>query len=389
MIEVEPLAPKDWAYFALDDLPYHGSKVSIIWDKDGSRYNRGAGLQILVNGQKVASSPTMGKLQAKVPSPEKKAKAPLRVNYAVNNDGTYYPLLTASYSAQNAPLAAVNDGNSWYHIHPPNRWTTAGSPNATDWLVVDLGMPRKVDAIHLNFLDDGEKVVPPAKYDVEYWTGQEWRALSGQKRQPEQPTGRRGNVVSFSPTDISKVRVTFTHAPAGKAGLSEVEIWGTLSGEYQVAPPPPGNLALNMKSEGFPKATASANDAFGGVPRLANDGRTSYRSTPMNRWTTYGSKNKSDWLEIDFGASKEFNKLELCIYDDRGGVQPPAEYNVQVWDGTDWKNVPDQKKSPEQPAGSTINTVRFPTQNTSKVRVVFTHKGDSRSGLTEILAWKE
>src|SRR5262249_49328224 len=37
-IEVDPLAPPDWPYFALEDVPYHDGTLSIYWDRDGTRY---------------------------------------------------------------------------------------------------------------------------------------------------------------------------------------------------------------------------------------------------------------------------------------------------------------------------------------------------------------
>jgi len=264
-----------------------------------------------------------------------------------------------------------------------------GSANAADWLEIDLGTPRNLDTIKLNFLDDGEKVVAPAKYGVEYWTGNAWKALLRQQRTPAEPIGHRANVVRFPATDISRLRVTFTHGPKGRTGLTEVEMWGNLTGAYQPAPPLTGNLALNLRGEGFPKASASFHDVFGGLPRLANDGKTVYRSTPVNRWTSYGSTNATDWLEIDFGESKEVSRIELCLYDDHGGVQAPTSYTVQSWTGSDWRDVPDQVKTPAKPVGSAVNTVTFPKLTTTKLRVVFTHQGQARSGATEILAWKE
>lgn len=51
--------------------------------------------------------------------------------------------------------------------------------------------------------------------------------------------------------------------------------------------------------------------------------------------------------------------------------------------------MPDQTKTPEKPAGSAVNTVTFPKLTTTKFRVVFTHQGKARSGMTEILAWKQ
>lgn len=389
VLEFDPLAPADWPWFALDDLSYRGHRVSVVWDKEGSRYGQGKGLHLLVDGKKAASSEKLGALKARLPA---LAPAPVKktsVNYLVNNDGDYFPQVKASFSAERAPLSKLNDGNYWYHLHPPNRWTTEGSPNATDSLEVDLGVNRALDNVRLYFLDDGEKIVAPESYAVEHWNGKAWAALPKQTRVPEKPTGRRANVVSFPTLEVQKLRVTFTHDKGGRTGLTELEAWGELAGAFQIAPPPAGNLALNLRGEGFPKASASFHDRFGGLPKLANDGKTVYRSNPINRWTSYGSTNATDWLEVDFGEPKEMGRIELCLYDDRGGVQPPTSYTVQAWTGSEWQDVRDQTKSPANPVGSTVNTVSFPKVTTTKFRVVFTHKDKSRSGVTEILAWKE
>ena len=389
VFEIDPLAPQDWPWFALDDLPYRGHRVSVLWDRDGSRYGRGAGLHVLVDGRNVASSDRLAPLQARLPASRPVVPGKPSVNFLVNNDGDYFPRLTASFSHERAPLEKVNDGNYWYHLHPPNRWTTEGSPNTTDWLEADFGMPRVIQTVKLYFLDDGEKVTAPTRFELEYWTGSAWRALPGQVRRPAQPTGRRANEVGFPPIPVQKLRAVFTHGPNGRTGLSEFETWGELEGGYSPAPPPAGNLALNLSGEGYPKASASFHDRYGGVPRLANDGKTNYRPNPVNRWTSYGSPNATDWLEVDFGEAKDLSRIELCLYDDRGGVQPPAACTVETWTGTEWREVPDQAKLPSRPVGSTVNTVRFPRQTTTKFRVVFAHQGQARSGLTEILAWAD
>src|SRR5262249_24154132 len=140
--------------------------------------------------------------------------------------------------------------------------------------------------------------------------------------------------------------------------------------------------------KGFPKASASYTSRFDKV-EMVNDGHIFFRSTPHNRWTSYESPNGSDWLEIDFGAKKEVGRGEMYIYDDGGGVQRPTSYTVQFWDGSAWKDAPEQKKAPEQPLGGMNNTVTFQRVGTSKIRVVFTHKGKARSGLTEIEVWQK
>jgi hypothetical protein len=61
VLEVNPLVPDGtWEYFCLDNILYHGRTLTILYDKNGSRYYMGAGLQILVDGVQVAKSPTLG-----------------------------------------------------------------------------------------------------------------------------------------------------------------------------------------------------------------------------------------------------------------------------------------------------------------------------------------
>src|SRR5262249_9067326 len=92
VVEINPLAPEGWDYFALDDVAYHGHRLSVLWDKTGKRYGHGAGLHILADGKKLASAAKLGKLTAKLPPlPEAGPSEPFAVNYAVNNDGRYYP----------------------------------------------------------------------------------------------------------------------------------------------------------------------------------------------------------------------------------------------------------------------------------------------------------
>jgi hypothetical protein len=62
-IEINPLIPaKQWDWFCLDNVPYHGKTLTIVWDKTGGKYNLGKGLMLFVNGDKVASRPTLEKL---------------------------------------------------------------------------------------------------------------------------------------------------------------------------------------------------------------------------------------------------------------------------------------------------------------------------------------
>lgn len=393
VIEVNPLAPDSWDYFALVDVWYRGRAVSIIWDRRGGRYGLGAGLHIIVDGQKLASSDKLGRLTAKLPPLQHNdgSKGPPVFNFAVNNEGRFYPRMAASHSGDKTSPQSAQDGNYWYHLHPPNRWTTEGSTNESDWIAVDLGVKRPIYEVALYVLDDGEAIKPPAAMTVEYFDGKDWRAAPDAEHHPSKPTGRRANRIRFAPVETQKLRVTLTHQPGAASGLSEFEAWG-VRGEGDAArldpPQPPPSLATNTTGSGFPKATASHTSRYDKA-EMVNDGVINYRPSPHNRWTAYESPNKTDWLAIDFGEAKTVGRVELHIYDDRGGVQPPQSYTVEYRDGDAWKEAANIKRSPAKPRGSAINTATFDPVKTTSLRIVFTHAGRSRSGLTEIEVWKE
>jgi len=68
IVEVSPLIPEDiWEWFCLDGVKYHGRNLTILWDANGTRYGRGRGLSILVDGGAVGHNEKLQKLTAKLP----------------------------------------------------------------------------------------------------------------------------------------------------------------------------------------------------------------------------------------------------------------------------------------------------------------------------------
>ena len=68
VVEIFPLLPDGvWNYFCLDGVNYHGHTLTIIWDKDGTKYNRGTGLIVLADGNEIARGQKLAKLTGKLP----------------------------------------------------------------------------------------------------------------------------------------------------------------------------------------------------------------------------------------------------------------------------------------------------------------------------------
>lgn len=66
-VVVSPVIPEGtWDYFCLDNISYHGHNLTILYDRDGTRYHHGKGLSIFVDGVKKASSAALSKLSCEL-----------------------------------------------------------------------------------------------------------------------------------------------------------------------------------------------------------------------------------------------------------------------------------------------------------------------------------
>lgn len=68
VVEVNPLVPEgEWNYFCLDRVPYHGRTLTILWDRTGTRYGKGAGLHVLADGKEIARAGALQRVSGKLP----------------------------------------------------------------------------------------------------------------------------------------------------------------------------------------------------------------------------------------------------------------------------------------------------------------------------------
>jgi len=68
IVEIYPLLPEGtWDWFCLDGVKYHNRLLTILWDKDGTRYHRGQGLIVLADGKEIAHADKLSRLTGNLP----------------------------------------------------------------------------------------------------------------------------------------------------------------------------------------------------------------------------------------------------------------------------------------------------------------------------------
>ncbi len=64
---INPLIPEGyWDWFCLDRVKYHNKNLTIVWDKDGTKYQKGEGFSIFVDGKLKHNSPYIEKLKIQI-----------------------------------------------------------------------------------------------------------------------------------------------------------------------------------------------------------------------------------------------------------------------------------------------------------------------------------
>ncbi len=226
-LTIHPLVPSSWAYFAVENLAYHGRSITMLWDKSGTRYGQGKGFKVFIDGRIAASRDVVEEVTVYVAPDIPSPPAP-KVNIAANPQG--FPQLSqafASYtSAYDKPMRAI-DGNIWRTAVAPNsRWTSYLSPNATDYFGVDFRRVQSLSDVRLYFYDDGGGVRIPQSYDLQYLNESAWVTVPGQRRSKKPTSSNEEIQVTFPAISTSQLRVVAPNPSAGKGwGLSEFEAW--------------------------------------------------------------------------------------------------------------------------------------------------------------------
>ncbi|HMR49802.1 MAG TPA: Ig-like domain-containing protein [Arachnia sp.] len=105
-------------------------------------------------------------------------------------------------------------------------------------------------------------------------------------------------------------------------------------------------------------------------------------------WSAKDLGHAKDWLEVDLGQTETVDDVRLYFYRTSSsstvaGYAAPRQYQVEYFNGSSWKPVPAQTRTPQQPAGN-LNHVQFPAVQARKIRVVVEHQPGLAAALKEI-----
>ena len=203
----------------------------MLWDRTGSRYGRGAGLKVFVDGHAAASRRTLGSLVVPVGAAITEDRSCRLVDVAANSQRVSYgPQPFASYAGF-LPYDDVwhgIDGVVFRSGIPENtRWTSYSSPNASDFYGVDFQRPVTLQGVSLVFYDDGGGVRVPGSFDLQYWTGSAWASIPNQSRHQAGALANGPDQIDFPVLTTSRIRVVAPNAGGGTGwGLSELQAFG-------------------------------------------------------------------------------------------------------------------------------------------------------------------
>lgn len=222
---LNPLIDGSIEYFCLEDVLYHGHKLTVVYDRDGTRYNLGNGLAAFVDGKKTELFKIRDKQAIVIGPAILNQSSTQSTDYALNISRKGYPMPSASINASpDTSLYQAIDGRIWYFPEITNRWTTLGSTTKIDWYSLDFGQPREISGIKIYPVADNKMFAVPDGMTIEIQNGDKWIPVAIKKQQPDKPVGNTENTLAFDKVTTTQVRINFVHSQK-QVAISEIECY--------------------------------------------------------------------------------------------------------------------------------------------------------------------
>jgi len=224
-LNINPLSDSSIHYFCLSDVLYHGHKLTIVYDEDGSKYKIGKGVTVLVDGKKTSLIQNNNKYKVVIGAAVVKTPAKLPNDVALNIGHKGYPMPSASVNTiPNSSMFQAIDGRIWYFTGITNRWTTIGSTTNKDWYALDFGSPKEISSVKIYTVADNNLFAAPNAINIEYQNGNEWLPVKLNEQKPAKYVGNTVNLINFDKINASRIRISFTHT-SKQVAITEVECY--------------------------------------------------------------------------------------------------------------------------------------------------------------------
>ena len=164
-------------YFALEGLAYHGHEVGIRYDVDGSRYRRGKGLTVIVDGRVAMRASGQERVMVELAKRSREGVSGKlrRVDLAVNPGVPEGPVGKGSSTEPGSSVAEAIDGRMWFFPEIANGWSPANNSGSESWYAVDLRERKLVGSVELYFFGQEGRFDAPASVRIQYDEGSGWQ----------------------------------------------------------------------------------------------------------------------------------------------------------------------------------------------------------------------
>lgn len=292
-----------WEHFAVNNLSYHGKDLTLVWNKDGHYADVPRGLSAWVAGRRAFTVADLAHLtwdsrtgavsildgsdtrvtfsaanrlqkstQITLSGDERVADMFQKAGVDLDKQSGWVPNLargkavTASFSTTTPDVRAAAPGNAvdgytisglpiqqGTYLARNTIWGTQGSPNAQDWLEVDLGAPSTFDTVKLYFFSDktymtqsngsGNTYRPPSSYAVQVFNGTDWVDVAGQVKTPAAAMPNL-NTATFAPVTAQRIRVLVNNRSGFGTGIKEFQVFKAASCDTTIEGTRVGRLAV-------------------------------------------------------------------------------------------------------------------------------------------------
>ncbi|NNN33077.1 hypothetical protein HLK59_22500 [Streptomyces sp. S3(2020)] len=276
---------------------------------------------------------------------------------------------SSSYESSDWSMDALANGQTHsLNAYGVNRLGYASSSDVTtdhtEWVVVDFGVQRTLSKVVLWPRSDSGHAGHnfPSSFQIQVWDGANWITRVSKTGYALDEVG--GQEFTWGRSDFTdKVRIHATGLTNG-AGDYRLELAG-----LQVF----NDTNLAAGASGATVVTSSSVDNYGWYQNNLVDGYTSSFGGSKGWSSALGNTSQhTEWAEIDLPGFQTFSQLTLYPRNDSGmvGAGFPTDFEIQVWDGTNWITRLAESDYPTPTAAQTFTWGRSDT--TDRIRIVGT-----------------